>query len=106
LVLADSFALIGRIVAAEIGVPYVNVCSGHNVEPDRFIAQLEADPRVRLDPAATAAVEILRERYGLDDASPFSYVRGSSDTLNLYCEPPQFLDSDERAVFEPVAFSG
>ena len=106
LVVADSFALIGRIVAAELGVPYVNVCSGHNVDPDRFVAQLEADPRIHIDPALTSAIDILRDRYGLVDASAFSYVRGLSDTLNLYCEPPQFLTADERAVFEPVAFFG
>src|SRR5207253_6574839 len=52
------------------------------------------------------AVSVLRERYGMDDASPFSYVSGLSPFLNVYCEPPQYLDAEERRVFEPVAFFG
>ena len=51
-------------------------------------------------------MSVLRERYGMDDASPFSYVSGLSPFLNVYCEPPQYLDAEERRVFEPVAFFG
>ena len=39
-------------------------------------------------------------------ASPFSYVEGLSPFLNVYCEPPPFLDEDVRKAFEPLAFFG
>jgi UDP:flavonoid glycosyltransferase YjiC (YdhE family) len=106
LIISDTFALVGRVVAEELGIPHINVCSGHNVDPDRFVAQLEADPRVHVAPGLEKAIEILRQRYGLEDASPFSYVRGLSPVLNIYCEPEQYLTAQERQVFEPVAFFG
>jgi UDP:flavonoid glycosyltransferase YjiC (YdhE family) len=40
------------------------------------------------------------------DASPFSYLSSLSTHLNIYCEPPEFLEKGERKVFEPVAFYG
>jgi UDP:flavonoid glycosyltransferase YjiC (YdhE family) len=52
------------------------------------------------------AVTVLRERFGMADASPFSYVSSRSPELNLYCEPPEFLDEDRRRALEPVAFFG
>lgn len=106
LVISDTFALIGRVVAHELGIPHVNVCSGHNVDPERFVAQLEVDPRVHVAPGLESAVEILRDRYGIVDASPFSYVRGLSEVLNIYCEPEEYLTAEERQAFEPVAFFG
>ena len=106
LVVYDTFAVIGRVVAAELGVPAVNVCAGHNVAPAPFLRQLASDPRVALAPACHAAVERLRTRHGMADASPFSYVNNMSATLNIYCEPPEFLTAAEREAFEPVAFFG
>jgi UDP:flavonoid glycosyltransferase YjiC (YdhE family) len=44
--------------------------------------------------------------HGVEDASPFYYVQALSPFLNLYCEPPEFLDAEDRAVFEPVEFFG
>jgi UDP:flavonoid glycosyltransferase YjiC (YdhE family) len=52
------------------------------------------------------AVERLREEFELRDASPFSYVTSLSPHLNIYCEPPEFLDAEDRSVFEPLAFFG
>src|SRR5262249_4369849 len=52
------------------------------------------------------AVEILRDRYGLPDASPFSYIPSLSPDLNICCEPAAFLTEAERKSFEPVAFYG
>ena len=40
------------------------------------------------------------------DASPFSYVSSTSPHLNIYCEPPEFLDEEKRPPFEPIAFYG
>lgn len=106
LVIYDTFAVIGRVVASRLGLPYVNVCAGHNVNPGHFLRLLGSDPRVSISPDCHRAVEILRERYGLADASPFSYVSGLSPFLNIYCEPPAYLTEADRSVFEPVAFFG
>jgi UDP:flavonoid glycosyltransferase YjiC (YdhE family) len=105
-VMADTFATIGRVVAAALGLPHVNVCAGHNVDPARFVAQMQADPRVHVGPGLESAVALLRDRYGMADASPLSYIDGLSTVLNLYCEPEQYLTPAEREVFEPVAFFG
>jgi MGT family glycosyltransferase len=106
LVVHDTFAVIGRVVARGLGLPHVNVCAGHAVVPERFLAELARDPRVRVAPRCHAAVEALRSRHGIADASPFSYVSSTSRDLNVYCEPPQFLLPADRAALEPLAFCG
>jgi UDP:flavonoid glycosyltransferase YjiC (YdhE family) len=106
LVVHDSFAVIGRVMASLLHLPRVNLCAGHNVTPDHFLGVLQTDPRVKVSVRCHEAVEVLRERYGLADASPFSYVGSPSEDLNLYAEPPEFLELDERRRFEPVAFYG
>jgi UDP:flavonoid glycosyltransferase YjiC (YdhE family) len=67
---------------------------------------MRRDPRVVISPACLAAVERLRGEHGLPAASPFSYLDGVSPFLNLYPEPAQFLDEDDRPAFEPLAFFG
>lgn len=106
IVVRDTFAVIGQLVAHALGLPDVNVCAGHAVVPDRFLAVLAAHPRVRVSSRCGHFVEVLRRRYGLSDASPFSYVTAVSRDLNVYGEPEQFLDEADRGVFEPVAFYG
>lgn len=106
LVVYDTFAVIGRVIAAELGVPGVNVCAGHNVAPAVFLEQLASDPRVAIAPACHAAVERLRNIHHMPDATPFAYVDGMSTALNIYCEPPAFLTAAERQAFEPIAFFG
>ena len=106
LVIADTFAVIGRVVAAALGIPIVNVCAGHNVDPERFMAVLADDPRVAVAPACYRAVERLRTVHGFTDASPFSYVDGRSQWLNIYCEPPAWLEPSEQKVFDPMMFFG
>jgi MGT family glycosyltransferase len=106
LVVYDTFAVIGRVAASWLGVPAVNVCAGHNVDPARFLPLLAADPRVDVSDRCHRAVEVLHERYDIEDASPFSYVSGLSLALNVYCEPPEYLTHEERQVFEPVEFFG
>lgn len=106
LVLYDTFALVGRLVATALGVPGVNVCAGHNVAPAPFLRQLASDPRVAIAPACHAAVARLRDLHGMADASPFAYVANVSPTLNIYCEPPEFLAGADRLPFEPVEFFG
>ncbi|MFN8640990.1 MAG: glycosyltransferase [Candidatus Binatia bacterium] len=106
LVLHDTFAVIGQVVANHLGVPRVNVCAGHNAAPAPTLAALRVDPRVAIAPACHAAVRALRERHGIADASPFSYVTALSPDLNLCCEPAPFLRRADRAPFEPLAFFG
>ena len=106
LVVHDTFAVAGQVAARLLGVPYVNVCAGHAVVPERFLAILSDHPRVSISTDCERAVDRLRARGGFDDISPFSYVTGLSPHLNLYCEPPAFLPDADRHVFEPVAFYG
>ena len=106
LVIHDLFAVIARVVANRLGLPRVNVCSGHNLAPQRFTEILQQDPRVSLAPECLLAADILRDSYGIADASPFCYVSTLSPLLNLYCEPPEFLNEDERHPFAPLAFFG
>jgi UDP:flavonoid glycosyltransferase YjiC (YdhE family) len=106
LVIHDSFAVIARVVAATLGVPAVNVCSGHNLQPARIVEQVQRDLPVHIPDACRAAADRLRSEFGLADASPFSYVDGRSRWLNVYCEPEPFLSPPDRAAFEPIAFFG
>ncbi len=106
LILCETFSVIGRVAAQVLGIPFVNVMTGHNVDPARFMPMLESDPRVAVSDRCHHAVEILRERYALPDASPFCYFTGLSPTLNICCQPPGFLTEAERKIFEPIAFYG
>lgn len=106
LIVCDTFAVIGRVVARLLDLPHVNVCNGHNLEPRRTMAELKVDQPQRISPDCERAVELLRGRYGMSDASPYSYLDGISPLLNVYCEPPAFLSPGERAAFEPIAFHG
>ena len=106
LVIHDVFAIVARAVASRLGVPRVSVCSGHNVVPERFIEMMRHNPYVRLSPECLRAVDELRDAWGIEDASPFSYISTLSTLLNLYCEPPEFLGEDQRGPFEPLAFFG
>jgi UDP:flavonoid glycosyltransferase YjiC (YdhE family) len=106
LIVYETFSVVAWVVARMLGLPYVNVAAGHHVDPADFLPRLESDPRVDLSPRCLAAVEVLRERHGIADASPFSYISGISPLLNLYPEPGEYLDESERRAFEPLAFFG
>jgi UDP:flavonoid glycosyltransferase YjiC (YdhE family) len=58
LLIHDTFAVVGRVVAGLLSIPRVNVCSGRNVAPARFLEILREDPRVRLSPECLRAVEV------------------------------------------------
>jgi MGT family glycosyltransferase len=106
LMIYDTFAVIGRVVARSLDLPYVNVCAGHGMVPTSVEALVANHPRVAISDRCREAVETLRDRHGIEDASPFSYLTGLSPLLNVYCEPSPFLTASERRAFDPVAFFG
>jgi UDP:flavonoid glycosyltransferase YjiC (YdhE family) len=106
LVITDSFAVIGRVVATELGLPYVNVCSGHNAHPDVYIPHAHEIYTIEPSEACEQAVRRLRGEFGITDASPLSWLGPLSPHLNVYCEPPEFLTEPERESFAPVVFFG
>lgn len=106
LVVCDTFAVIGRAAALALGVPYVSTVIGHNLAPERYLPRLLAEREIRSSERCLRAVDVLRDRYGMADASPFSYVTGMSPHLNVLFEPPEWLAEADRAPFEPVAFFG
>ena len=105
-VIHDAFAVIGSVVAYHLGLPRVNVCAGHNLAPGPTLEALARDRRVSISDQCWRAIDVLRERHGIPDASPFSYISGVSRDLNVYCEPPEFLLPAEREPFQPIAFFG
>jgi UDP:flavonoid glycosyltransferase YjiC (YdhE family) len=84
----------------------VNVCAGHNVHADQLLRRLDDDSRVEISGVCLAAAARLRDHFGLEDASPFSYVAPPSPVLNVYCEPRQYLSDAQREAWEPVVFFG
>jgi MGT family glycosyltransferase len=106
LIVHGTFAVIALVVAKTLGLPRVAICSGHNQSPRSAIPPLAFDPRVATSEACFGAVRVLRERYGITNASPFSYFDSLSETLNIIPEPPEFLLGDETADFQPCAFWG
>jgi MGT family glycosyltransferase len=106
LVVHDTFAVIGVVVARALGLPRVNVCVGHNHAPEPTLESLRGDPRVRVADDCLRAVDALRLRHHMPEASPFSYVTALSPQLNLYCEPPEYLRPEDQRPFEPIDFVG
>jgi len=105
-VVFDGFTVIGRVVAAALGRPWVVALAGHAIDPVATRAALASDPRVALDPRCLAAVERLRSEHGLADASPYIYVADPSPWLNLCGEPAAWLTEAERARMAPLACRG
>jgi MGT family glycosyltransferase len=107
LVIYDAHAVIGRVVGVSLGIPYVSVCPAHNVGPAEELPRLlETLPETSISAACERAVETLKARYGLDDASPFAFASWLSPHLNVYGEPPAYLTETQREALEPVAFNG
>lgn len=107
LILHDAWAMVAQVVAKQLRVPRVNLCAGHDYPPEKALDDLRGSPRVSISDKCRRAVEVLRNKYGMMDASPFSFITGSmSGDLNLYFEPPQYLPEDRRTPFQPIAFIG
>jgi len=106
LVIHDSFAVIGRVIALHLKIPRVNMLAGHNPNPTRILTELNEDGPILVSEQCKTAVKYLRDRHGLSDTSPFSYFMDSGADLNLYSEPPEFLPPNQRDPFQPLEFFG
>jgi UDP:flavonoid glycosyltransferase YjiC (YdhE family) len=106
LIVHDSFAVIGRVVAEILELPRVAVIAGHAPDPAAAVARQLRLPTNAPSEACRRAAETLRERYGVADASPLSYLTNHSETLNLFGQPPEWLTPGERAALGNVEFYG
>lgn len=106
LVLHDSFAVVGRVVAERLGVPRVHVQAGHALDPRAIRAWVAAHPRLHVSAACERAVQVLRVQHGLASASPLAYIGEPGADLNVCCEPEEFLTPHERRAMHPVVFFG
>jgi UDP:flavonoid glycosyltransferase YjiC (YdhE family) len=104
-VVLDSFSVVGRVVAEALGLPYVIVHSGHNWTW-RAIPQFVQRPDVQISERCANAIAVLRNEYGIADASPWLFLPRASPFLNLYGEPPQYITPESRRALEPVRFFG
>jgi MGT family glycosyltransferase len=104
LIIYDTFAVIGRIIGALLGLPHVNVCAGHNRVGPSAVEDRRRSP-VAISKACDTAVKKLNS-LGLKDVTPYYYLCATSPYLNIYCEPPEFLRPAERRPFEPIVFFG
>ena len=102
LVVHDAFTVVAPVAARIVGVPCVNLIPNHGLLPSRALAQAASDPRVSISGACRDAVERLRQRHGLRDASPFSYLAAKSPFLNLQPEPEEFVSAESRAELAPL----
>ncbi len=105
MIVYDSFAIIGWVVARLLDVPSVCICAGHNRLGQHAVAERMRTGPVRISKACEEAVGRLHH-LGLTDIDAFSYLDCASRHLNVYCEPPHFLKPSERAPFEPLVFYG
>ena len=106
LVLCESFAVIGRVVAVRLGLPWINVYPGHIVDAAACRAAIRRDQPSVIAPACAAAVETLQTIVGLGDITPWSYIADPSPWLNIEMEPPEWWTPAEQAALRPVVFFG
>ncbi len=106
LVIHDSFAVIGRVVAEQLQIPRVNVIAGHHVVPSAFVRMLERDPMVQISSSCRQAVDVLRSTYAMTDASPFCYVASGRPDLNICCEPQEFQGEPPHTEEHALEFFG
>ena len=107
LVVYDTFSVIGHVVGRMLGVPYVNVCAGHNMEPaERRPAAAPRPEGPHLAALPAGGRDCCASATGLRTPRRSPTVSGLSPFLNVYCEPPAYLTEAERRPFEPIAFYG
>ena len=105
-IIYGTFSVIGFTVARILRLPSVAICAGHNFYPQRALEIMSTDPRVHVAEECWEAISVLRERYGIQHASPFLYYDTLSPHLNIIGEPIEFFTAEDRARFAPCVFSG
>jgi len=60
LLIHGTFAVAALVVARQLNLPRIALCSGHNMSPRVALAQLREDPRVTTSAACLEAVAVLR----------------------------------------------
>jgi UDP:flavonoid glycosyltransferase YjiC (YdhE family) len=105
-IVADSHAVIALAVANALDVPFVCIRPGHDVNPATYDGAVHSDGNLQVSETCLEAVEQLRDRYRIAEASPFLYVTMRSPFLNICCEPEQFVSEETRRAVEPVVFFG
>lgn len=106
LILHDSWAPVGAAVAARLGLPRVAVIAAHAQPPRKVVETTYNDFDVRCSVEAMRAARVLRDDFGLQGETPLDLLTTLSPDLNLYGEPPQFLDAALEAEYGPIAFFG
>ena len=104
-VVSDSHAIVGRVVAQALAVPHVIVWSGH-ISHAGHIPEIMRRSDLQISERCRDAVRRLADEWRIDAASPFMYRPPPSPDLNLYGEPAQWLPVDQRSHYEPVRFFG
>jgi len=106
LILYDTFEVAGPLLGRALGIPYVNVCAGHDAEPESTMRSFTASIDVQPSAACRRAIARLRDDYGMPAANPLCYFAQQSPYLNLYCEPPRFISEATRRSYEPIEYIG
>jgi NDP-glycosyltransferase len=106
IIIVEGFALIGRLVAERLKLPWVLVNASHlvNDEDQRRIVQSEYPSLI--SPQCVEAVKRLREDYGLANASPYSFISDPSPWLNVHLEPAEWVTAEQRRKTTDIVFFG
>jgi UDP:flavonoid glycosyltransferase YjiC (YdhE family) len=108
LVVYDTPAVIGRAVAASLGIPWVNACWGHDPSPARWLREIFSG-ELPIPQRYRDATERIADLLGFPSDPPLSppeLLVSLSPYLNVVAEPAAYLTAEERRALEPVAFYG
>jgi UDP:flavonoid glycosyltransferase YjiC (YdhE family) len=105
-VVAEGFALIGRIVAEQLGRPWLLINSGHCVNGACHRDVIAREFPGEISGACWNAVEILKSRYGLTGASPYSFISDPSPWANIHVEPAEWWDGGKGHEVNNIEFFG
>jgi UDP:flavonoid glycosyltransferase YjiC (YdhE family) len=106
LIISEGFTLIGRIAAEVLNKPWVLINAGHNVNCAAYRAVAGREVPNAISETCWAAVEILRCRYGLKDASPYYYAGDQSPWANVFLEPREWATEAGRLDLANAFFFG
>jgi UDP:flavonoid glycosyltransferase YjiC (YdhE family) len=106
LIVVEGFTLIGSVAAELLGKPWVLINAGHNVNGAAHRRAIAEEFPSNISGACWAAVDILKSRYGLSDASPYSYISEPSPWSTIFLEPREWQGEAERLALRNIEFFG